>query len=61
MAASGKPLTEFLMALCHTPELAQRYRESPSDSEQRRSLLAEYDLSEPDLFANGEPTLEEVQ
>ena len=59
--ASGKPLTKFLVALCHTPELAQRYRDSESDSDQRRDLLAEFDLSEHELFANGEPTLDAVQ
>ena len=55
--ASGKPLTKFLLALCHTPELAERF----SDPDQRPAVLEQFGLSEHELFVNGEPTLESVQ
>ena len=55
--ASGKPLTEFLLALSHSRELAQRF----SDPDQRNDVLEQWGLGEHDLFTNGDPTLEEVQ
>ena len=57
MAASGKPLTEFLLELSHSCELAQRF----SDPDQRNDVLDERGLSEHEVFANGEPTLDAVQ
>ena len=57
MAASGKPLTEFLLELSHSPELAKRFS---SSTEGRNAVLAERGLSD-DAFGSGEPTLQEVQ
>lgn len=52
-----KPLTKFLLALSHSCALAQRF----TDPDQRSDLLAEFDLSEHELFTSGEPTLQQVQ
>jgi hypothetical protein len=55
--ARGKPLTGFLLAMVHSPELTAAF----NDPEQRPALLENWGLSGHDLFSEGELTLERVR
>jgi hypothetical protein len=55
--ARGKPLTGFLLAMVHSPELTAAF----NDSEQRPALLEKWGLGEHELFSSGELTLERVR
>ena len=54
--ASELPLTRFLIALSHSPELLERFK-----SGERGDLLAEWGVADNELFREGELTLERVQ
>ena len=55
--AHNKPLTAFLLALSHSPELTAAF----NDPELRPELLENWGLEEHDLFVGGDPTLEQVK
>ena len=55
--ARNKPLTAFLLALSHSPELTAAF----NDPELRPELLESWGLEENELFMDGDPTLEQVK
>ena len=55
--ARGKPLTRFLLALVHSRELMDEYR----NPDRRTSLLAEWGVADNELFRQGELTLERAR
>jgi hypothetical protein len=52
-----KPLTRFLLAVCHSQELMAAF----NDLEQRGSVLQEWRLQDHPLFTEGEVTAERVR
>jgi hypothetical protein len=56
MAGSDKPLTRFLITLCHSTELLAAFNEYPA------RVLQEWGLADHPVFrSEGSPTLEEIQ
>ena len=55
--ARGKPLTRFLLALVHSRELMDEYR----NPDRRSSLLVEWGVADNDLFQKGELTLDRAR
>jgi hypothetical protein len=55
--ASNKPLTAFLLALAHSPELTAAY----NDPDLRPGLLESWGLGGNELLAGGNPTLDDVK
>lgn len=56
MAGSAKPLTRFLIALCHSTELLAAFNEYPG------RVLQEWGLAEHPVFrSESSPTLEQIQ
>lgn len=54
--AADKPLTRFLITLCHSSELIARF-----NSDEREELLREWGLYEHEIFRGGDPTLEQIR
>ena len=56
--ARGKPLTGFLLALVHSPEMTAAF----NDPERRPALLEKWGLGEHELFAGqNDPTLTQIR